>query len=76
MVVLGLTNREIAHKLSLSESTVKSHLASSYTKLGVAFAQRGGRVHPRSPGRARDGHPRDHRRAVALGGVELRPFFC
>ena len=35
MVVLGLTNREIAHKLRLSESTVKSHLASSFTKLGV-----------------------------------------
>jgi DNA-binding NarL/FixJ family response regulator len=35
MVVLGLTNREIAHKLRLSESTIKSHLATSYTKLGV-----------------------------------------
>ena len=35
MVVLGLTNGEIAHKLRLSESTVKSHLSSSFTKLGV-----------------------------------------
>jgi len=35
MVVLGLTNGEIAHKLRLSESTIKSHLSSSFTKLGV-----------------------------------------
>lgn len=35
LVVLGLTNGEIAHKLRLSESTVKSHLSSSFTKLGV-----------------------------------------
>ena len=35
MVVLGLTNGEIAQKLRLSESTVKSHLSSSFAKLGV-----------------------------------------
>jgi len=35
MVVLGLTNGEIARKLHLSESTVKSHLSSSFAKLGV-----------------------------------------
>ena len=35
LVVLGMTNREIAGTLHLSESTVKSHLSSSFTKLGA-----------------------------------------
>ncbi len=35
LVVLGLTNGEIARKLHLTESTVKSHLSSSFTKLGA-----------------------------------------
>jgi DNA-binding NarL/FixJ family response regulator len=35
LVLMGLTNREIAQKLFISESTVKSHLNSSYRKLGV-----------------------------------------
>jgi DNA-binding NarL/FixJ family response regulator len=35
MVVLGLTNGEIAQKLYLAESTVKSHLTSAFGKLGV-----------------------------------------
>jgi len=35
MVVLGLTNGEIAGTLHLTESTVKSHLSSAYRKLGV-----------------------------------------
>jgi DNA-binding NarL/FixJ family response regulator len=34
-VAAGLTNREIADSLFLSESTVKSHLASAFAKLGV-----------------------------------------
>jgi DNA-binding NarL/FixJ family response regulator len=35
LVVLGLTNSEIARKLHLAESTVKSHLSSSFAKLGA-----------------------------------------
>jgi DNA-binding NarL/FixJ family response regulator len=35
LVVRGLGNRQIAMRLYLSESTVKSHLASAFQKLGV-----------------------------------------
>jgi DNA-binding NarL/FixJ family response regulator len=33
LVVLGLTNREIARKLYLAESTVKTHLSSAFRKI-------------------------------------------
>ncbi|MGH2845532.1 MAG: helix-turn-helix transcriptional regulator [Thermoleophilaceae bacterium] len=35
MVVMGNTNGEIARRLYLAESTVKSHLSSAFRKLGV-----------------------------------------
>jgi DNA-binding NarL/FixJ family response regulator len=35
LLVAGLTNRQIASRLYLAESTVKSHLASAFAKLGV-----------------------------------------
>ncbi|MGH2925996.1 MAG: helix-turn-helix domain-containing protein, partial [Solirubrobacterales bacterium] len=35
-VVKGSTNASIASELGLAESTVKSHLSSAFTKLGVA----------------------------------------
>lgn len=35
LVVMGFTNNEIGNRLYLAESTVKSHLSSAFSKLGV-----------------------------------------
>lgn len=35
-VASGLTNREIGRALSITEGTVKAHLHSCFTKLGVS----------------------------------------
>ena len=35
MVVMGFPNREIANRLFLAETTIKSHLSSAFVKLGV-----------------------------------------
>ena len=35
-VVAGLSNREMAEKLSISEDTVKHHLSAIFDKLGVS----------------------------------------
>jgi ATP/maltotriose-dependent transcriptional regulator MalT len=36
LVARGLSNRQIASKLVLSEVTIKRHLANTYPKMGVA----------------------------------------
>jgi DNA-binding NarL/FixJ family response regulator len=36
LLLQGLTNREIAGRLLISDATVKSHLSTAYRKLGVA----------------------------------------
>jgi DNA-binding NarL/FixJ family response regulator len=36
LVVMGLTNGEIAKRMFLAESTIKSHLSSAFAKLGVS----------------------------------------
>jgi two-component system, NarL family, response regulator YdfI len=36
LLALGLSNKQIAARLSISEHTVKFHTSSIYTKLGVA----------------------------------------
>jgi DNA-binding CsgD family transcriptional regulator len=36
LIVLGFTNQEIATRLKLAETTIKSHLSSAYGKLGVS----------------------------------------
>jgi DNA-binding NarL/FixJ family response regulator len=44
LIVMGLSNGEIAGKLYLTESTVKSHLSSAFRKLGVRSRAEAARV--------------------------------
>ena len=44
LVITGLTNAQIAGKLFLAESTVKSHLSSAFGKLGVSSRYEAARV--------------------------------
>lgn len=44
LVVMGLSNGEIATKLYVSESTVKSHLSAAFRKLGVRSRAEAARV--------------------------------
>jgi DNA-binding NarL/FixJ family response regulator len=44
LVVRGLTNAQIAHELYLAESTIKSHLSSAFSKLGVSSRHEAVRV--------------------------------
>jgi two-component system response regulator DesR len=44
LVVRGMTNAQIAHELYLAESTVKSHLSSAFSKLGVSSRHEAVRV--------------------------------
>ncbi len=35
-LIMGLTNKEIAQKLVISDHTIKAHIASIYKKIGVS----------------------------------------
>jgi DNA-binding NarL/FixJ family response regulator len=64
LVARGLSNRQIADSLLLSESTVKRHLANVYPKMGVSFQGEG-----RKAGLVRgvDHHPRRYPTAGGAG---------
>lgn len=61
IAALGLTNAQVADRLSVSVHAVKFHLASIYRKLGVTNRTEAAFVYLRSDGRARSG----------VGGAEV-----
>jgi DNA-binding NarL/FixJ family response regulator len=70
LVAAGLTNGEIADRLYLSESTIKSHLSSSFRKLGVSSrAEAAAAVLDPDNGLSTGA-----RLAAPLGAVERHPF--
>src|SRR5438105_1619800 len=88
-VTEALSNREIAHKLKLSEHTVKNYIFRIFDKLGVStrvemvlyalsqrsLGQSGGDVPPRGSNPAWDSIPEIERyRKIAEEGVGLAPF--
>jgi DNA-binding CsgD family transcriptional regulator len=69
LVASGLSNREVAAELYLSQKTVEYHLAHAFTKLGVRSRhQLGTRIHDReNPGGLPQGDPRGPRLGTNLG---------
>ena len=69
LVVLGLTNREIARKLFLAESTVKTHLSSAFRKIDArSRSEAVARIQDPETG-LRRGHPRAGRRSRGVTAV-------
>jgi DNA-binding NarL/FixJ family response regulator len=70
LVVRGLTNAQIAHELYLAESTVKSHLSSAFSKLGVSSRHEAVRV-ILDPVRGRSLGIREIRSTVLTSGTPI-----
>ena len=73
LLAMGYVNKEIAARLSISENTVKAHLASTYRKLGVT-TRLGAVLHYFRQAQSRDARasagssPVDSAKALAMSG--------
>ena len=72
MLVIGLTNQEIGAQMFLAESTVKSHLSSAYSKLGVRSRSEAVAVIIDRPGFARYGDRGRRAQGRATRGLTAR----